>query len=282
VEGKLRWLNSWPNGGFGPWAATTLVEIEMEDHELLRQYAEEQSEDAFAELVSRHIDLVYSAALRLVRDVRGNPVEGAVVGIPPGTRDSVKTDAQGRFSFNLKTKWALQIEPNPESVISKRAFTQPYIFVRDSQNNRAGIVGLGNPTKKKTITLLPGLTIAGRVVNEDRTGINGVNVIFSLSPTGTVWDAYFADSTVTTDEQGQYQIHGLPILSSGYYGIHVRWAPGKNGNDWVGQIRINGKEGEFAEAEDRHSSTRWPTKIDANGQVAVQDIVVAQQRAQFR
>src|SRR5512138_532602 len=37
-----------------------------EDAELLRQYAAEQSEAAFAELTRRHVDLVYSAALRLV------------------------------------------------------------------------------------------------------------------------------------------------------------------------------------------------------------------------
>jgi RNA polymerase sigma factor (sigma-70 family) len=37
-----------------------------EDAELLRRYATEQSEAAFAELIRRHVDLVYSAALRLV------------------------------------------------------------------------------------------------------------------------------------------------------------------------------------------------------------------------
>src|SRR5438128_1105636 len=36
------------------------------DCELLRRYAESRSEDAFAELVRRHLDLVYSAALRQV------------------------------------------------------------------------------------------------------------------------------------------------------------------------------------------------------------------------
>jgi RNA polymerase sigma factor (sigma-70 family) len=40
----------------------------MDDHELLRQYVQHRSQQAFAELTRRHIDLVYSTALRLVRD----------------------------------------------------------------------------------------------------------------------------------------------------------------------------------------------------------------------
>ena len=38
------------------------------DQQLLREYAEGRSETAFAELVRRHVDLVFSAALRMVRD----------------------------------------------------------------------------------------------------------------------------------------------------------------------------------------------------------------------
>lgn len=38
------------------------------DQQLLRNYAAHRSEAAFAELVRRHVDLVYSAALRMVRD----------------------------------------------------------------------------------------------------------------------------------------------------------------------------------------------------------------------
>jgi len=41
---------------------------ELTDSQLLRSYAEERSESAFAELVRRHLDFVYSAALRMVRD----------------------------------------------------------------------------------------------------------------------------------------------------------------------------------------------------------------------
>ena len=39
----------------------------LEDAELLRRYAEEKSDEAFAELVRRHIDFVYAAALRQAR-----------------------------------------------------------------------------------------------------------------------------------------------------------------------------------------------------------------------
>src|SRR5882724_9721196 len=38
----------------------------IDDTELLRQYATERSNPAFAELVQRHVDLVYSVALRKV------------------------------------------------------------------------------------------------------------------------------------------------------------------------------------------------------------------------
>jgi DNA-directed RNA polymerase specialized sigma24 family protein len=38
----------------------------IEDAELLRRYAEEKSEGAFAELVQRHLGLVYACALRRV------------------------------------------------------------------------------------------------------------------------------------------------------------------------------------------------------------------------
>src|SRR5437763_12426274 len=40
------------------------------DQQLLREYSDSRAEPAFAELVRRHIDLVHSAALRMVGDVQ--------------------------------------------------------------------------------------------------------------------------------------------------------------------------------------------------------------------
>ena len=44
-----------------------LLKMTTSDLDLLQQYTRQRSEEAFAALVSRHLDLVYSAALRQVR-----------------------------------------------------------------------------------------------------------------------------------------------------------------------------------------------------------------------
>jgi hypothetical protein len=56
-----------------------------EDAELLSRYAADQSETAFAELTQRHVDLVHSAALRLMNgDLHAaqgaSPVGGSIFG----------------------------------------------------------------------------------------------------------------------------------------------------------------------------------------------------------
>lgn len=51
----------------------------LSDQQLLREYADDRQESAFTELVSRHVDLVYSAALRMVRD--GHLAEDVTQGV---------------------------------------------------------------------------------------------------------------------------------------------------------------------------------------------------------
>jgi RNA polymerase sigma factor (sigma-70 family) len=52
---------------FAVRAVTKEKRASMNDAELLREYVEDQSDSAFAELVKRHVNLVYFTALRMVR-----------------------------------------------------------------------------------------------------------------------------------------------------------------------------------------------------------------------
>src|SRR5262245_14626399 len=42
----------------------------MNDHELLREFVQSRSQDAFRQLVERHIGMVYATACRVVRDAQ--------------------------------------------------------------------------------------------------------------------------------------------------------------------------------------------------------------------
>ena len=73
---SLKILRAVRPGGGHLLMTMTMVAAMTDDAELLRRYASDRAEDAFAELVRRYLDLVYSAALR---QVGGNPASAADV-----------------------------------------------------------------------------------------------------------------------------------------------------------------------------------------------------------
>ncbi len=79
------------------------MKMETDDRNLLRQYAEKHSQEAFAALVSRHVNLVYSVALRLVRSPQ----------LAEEVSQSVFTDlarqAQGLAPDTILTAWLYQV-----------------------------------------------------------------------------------------------------------------------------------------------------------------------------
>ena len=83
---------------------------EQTDQQLLRNYAERQSEAAFAELVRRHVDLVHSASLRMVCDAHlaEDVTQAAFVALAQNAREltprPVLSGWLHRTAQNLATK----------------------------------------------------------------------------------------------------------------------------------------------------------------------------------
>ncbi len=75
----------------------------MADFQLLRDYVREKSQEAFAELVRRHVDLVYSAALRQVRSSQlAEEVSQSVFTDLAGAAEKLQSDT-------ILTAWLYQV-----------------------------------------------------------------------------------------------------------------------------------------------------------------------------
>ncbi len=145
----------------------------------------------------------------IVRDADGKAVEGAsVVAIGQNFmgHSTSRTDANGRFDLSYETYGG------PDSK------TEIKLVVRHPGRALAAAVDIQEPNKPLEITLKPGATLKGLVVDEEGKPLAKVKVVYSGAGASHSFGPSGAGADATTDEQGNYQIKGLP---PGVYSVEV-------------------------------------------------------------
>ncbi len=125
----------------------------------------------------------------VVVDRDGRAVQGAVVETLPG-RQSVTTDDQGHFSLSCAL-------PGHSPF-----WNQPNLLVRYADRKLAAFVhpGLDKDVTDLRIELLPAITVAGRVLDEEGNPLPDAQI--------TLWGELLTD--LRTDSHGRYEISPLP------------------------------------------------------------------------
>jgi len=148
-------------------------------------------------------------ALGIVLDAKGEPVDGAIVYLVPDTwRDHI-TDARGRFDLTLD----LRRDPGPG--------VSPMILARDIRRNLAVLAGVGDG-KEMEIRLAEGVSLEGRVLNEDGQAIEGAHAHILVAFDN--YGLYMQQHPLLTDDNGIYRLMALPAGKR--YQIYVSQAEG--------------------------------------------------------
>src|SRR3954471_20332989 len=85
--------------------------MSMSDLELLQTFRDEGSQEAFAELVARHVDLVYSAAKRQVRspDLAGEVAQSAFIALARHAHRLKAETSVGAWLYVVTRRAALDV-----------------------------------------------------------------------------------------------------------------------------------------------------------------------------
>ncbi len=144
----------------------------------------------------------------VVRDEQDNPVQGAKLQVcPMGTGQDVSSDTDGKFEITWDPgRW--HSSETPAMVL----------VARYEQGNLAAAVDVDEDTRTKDITLHPGLTLIGRVVDPDGKGIADSQVTPMLQ--GPRWGSSIRNSQATTDGDGKFEIKALPTEYN--YNLYTR------------------------------------------------------------
>jgi uncharacterized GH25 family protein len=130
-----------------------------------------------------------------VRDERGRPVAGARIKVCPLGRSEAISDAEGRY----EVRW--------ETAELARG-TAPFVVARHFEQNLAGAVEFADDTKIVDITMMPGVTCVGKVVDPNGKPIENAEVYLTFWSSGT--GSSMARQKNITNAEGYYEIRAVP------------------------------------------------------------------------
>lgn len=135
----------------------------------------------------------------VVRDEQGKPLPNAIVRTCPQRGAETVTNAKGIFTLKLMRR------SGSMDTMSRQETT--YLLVMQKERNLAGTVELDPAADKIDVTLTPGATLAGKVVDVKGKGIPGaeLSLTFWTSSIG-----YGIREETKINKEGHYEIRAVP------------------------------------------------------------------------
>ena len=148
----------------------------------------------------------------VINEATKEPVRKAQVTIIPGNAPPAITDANGRFVFrNLAPGTYSLHAQHPEfpQIVSGLAATSPLTVTLAAHERKSDLV----------MTLTPGASISGQVVDEDNKPVAGCYAQAMQFATGAPGNRLYGTRAATSDDRGEYRIFGL---ARGHYYVSAQ------------------------------------------------------------
>ncbi|HVP45457.1 MAG TPA: carboxypeptidase-like regulatory domain-containing protein [Bryobacteraceae bacterium] len=138
----------------------------------------------------------------VINAVTKEPVRKAQVTMVPGNVPPAVTDANGHFAFRKLPPGTYSLHaqhPEFPVVVSGLAGTSPLTVTLAPHEKKSDLV----------MTLTPGASISGRVMNEDEKPVGGCAVQAMQFAPGPPANRLYGTRAASSDDRGEYRIYGL-------------------------------------------------------------------------